>query len=308
MPRFPLDRREHPEPASGRDVLETAFYREYDPFKHGMPLNRPPICDAFAGKEAVFVFDDFEIKYKFNSSTSLSWFLPGVGGGWQDEYYECYESKAKNLFFLFHEKKDNVPPMSRAFAIDLDNRQVTLLKCAVGIEEYTTQDVEITAFFGYIDFGDGAKPPAGRHSYSTEMVRKAVMWRANNWSLIHYYTSKNYFTNQVMIGQDGLIASEPARHIKLRDKVFLFHWVEMTGPGGMGTDIMDFNTYTGVGMFYGVGATIRVCNGFQREGGKLLSHEDLLEFERVFEEQGERAAMAAMGVDVTEETTHLIHV
>jgi hypothetical protein len=308
MPRFPLDRREHPEPASGRDVLETAFNREYDPFKHGMPINAPPSIDVFAGREATFVFDDFEIKYKFQSATALSWFLPGVGGGWQDERYECYESAAKNLFFFFHEKKDDAPPMARAFAVDLDNNQVTLLTCAVGIEEYTTQDVEITAYFGYVDFGDGAAPPAGRHFYSLDMVRKAVMWRVNSWCLIHYYTSKNYFTNQVMIGQDGLIASEPARHIKLRDNVYLFHWVEMTGPGGMGADIMDFNTITGVGMFYGVGGTMRVCNGFRREAGKLLSHEDLLEFERVFEEKGEMAAMEAMGVDLSEETTHLIHV
>jgi hypothetical protein len=273
-----------------------------------MPLNRPPLCDVFSGRAATFVFDDFEIKYEFSGPTELRWFLPGVGGGWKNEYYECYESRAKNLFFLFHEKRENVPPMARAFAIDLDNRQVTLLRCMNGIEGYTRTDVEIKANFGYIDFGDGAAPPSGRHGAAAEMVRKAVMWRVNNWCLIHYYTSKNYFTNQVMIGQDGLIASEPARHIKLRDNVFLFHWVEMTGPGGMGTDIMDFNTFTGVGMFYGVGGGGRVCNGFQREAGKLLSREDLIKFEHVFEEEGERAAVAAMGVDVNEITTDLIHV
>lgn len=308
MPRFPLDRRERPEPASGRDIMESALDRSINPYIHGMPLNKPPVCDVFAGKEAIFVFDDFEIKYKFKDETTLNWFLPGIGGGWQEEYYECYESNAKNLFFMFHEKIKDAPPLARAFAIDMDNRQVTLLSCTNGIEGYTPLDVEIKAYFGYIDFGDGATPPLGRHCYSTEMVRKAVMWRVNNWNLIHYYTSKHFFTNQVMIGQDGLIASEPARHIKLRDNVFLFHWVEMTGPGGMGTDIMDFNSYTGIGMFYGVGSGTRVCTGFRREAGKLLSIDDLLEFERVFEEEGERAAISAMGVDISDVTTRIIHI
>jgi len=308
MPRFPLDRREHSEPASGRDVMEAVLGRDYDPYAHGMPINRPPFSDIFAGREATLVFDDFEIKYKFKDATTLCWFLPGVGGGWQEEYYECYESRAKNLYFLFHEKRLNAPPMARAFAIDLDNRQITMLTCINGIEGYMTTDVEITAYFGSIDFGDGVKPSGTRHHYSTEMVSKAVLWRVNNWCLIHYYTSKNFFTNQVMIGQDGLVASEPARHVKLRDNVFLFHWVEMTGPGGMGTDIMDFNTYTGVGMFYGVGGKGRVCNGFQREAGKLLTIDDLLKFEHVFETEGERAAVAAMGVDLNDITTKLIHI
>ena len=308
MPRFPLDRRGRPEPSTGRDVMESILDRNIDPYAHGMPLNQPPICDVFSGKEAKFIFDDFEISYKFEDATTLSWFLPGVGGGWQQEHYECYASTAENLFFLFHEKRENTPPLVRAFAIDLDNRQVAMLSCTNGIDGYTTTDVEIKAYFGYIDFGDGAAPPEGRHYYSTEMVSKAVLWRVNNWCLIHYYTSKHFFTNQVMIGQDGLIASEPARHIKLRDNVFLFHWVEMTGPGGMGTDIMDFNTYTGVGMFYGVGGGSRVCNGFQREAGKLLSIDDLLKFEHVFETEGERAAVAAMGVDLSDITTNIIHI
>ena len=307
MPKFPVDRRERPESPSGRDVMESALSNNFDAFKHGMPLNPPPISDVFAGKDAKFVFDDFEIEYKFTDSTNLKWFLPGVGGGWQDERYESYESSAGNLFFMFHKKSISAPPMCRAFAIDLDNRQVTMLKASVGIEGYGNQDVEITAYFGYIDFGDGAAPPEGRHHYSTEMVRKAVMWHVNNWNLIHYYVSKNYFINQVMIGQEGLIATEPARHVKLRDNIFLFHWVEITGPGGMGTDIMDFNTLTGVGMFYGCGATMVVCNGFQREAGKFLTKEDLIKFEHVFEEQGERAAVAAMGVDVNSVGTRIIH-
>ena len=307
MPKYPVDRRERPESPSGRDIMESALDRTFNPFKHGMPLNQPPLSDIFAGKRAKFVFDDFEIEYEFEDSENMKWFLPGVGGGWQKEHYECYESSAGNLYFMFHEKTISAPPMCRAFAIDLDNRQVTMLKCSVGIENYGNNDVEITAYFGYIDFSDGAAPPVGRHCYSTEMVRKAVMWHCNNWNLIHYYVSKNYFINQVMIGQEGLIATEPARHIKLRENVFLFHLVEITGPGGMGADIMDFKALKGVGMFYGCGATMVVCNGFQREAGKFLTKDDLIKFEQVFEKEGERAAVAAMGVDIESVNTRIIH-
>jgi hypothetical protein len=78
--------------------------------------------------------------------------------------------------------------------------------------------------------------------------------------------------------------------------------------GGLGCDVMDFNNMKGVGMFYGVGPGSKVCNGFQREDGKFLTKEDLLLFEKVFEEKGERAAIEAMGVNLSDCTTNIIHV
>jgi hypothetical protein len=269
-------------------------------------MNHPPFCEVFAGKACSFVFDQHTLPYRFSDCHTL-YRLDSHTGSWQEETYECYASSAEGLYFLFHEVREAVPPACRAFAIDLSTNRATLLNCVVGIEDYTNQDVDILPCFGSVDFHDGKAPSGEPHHYTTEMVRKAVMWRVNTWCLIHYYTSKQYFTNQVMIGQDGLIASEPARHIKLRDNVYLFHWREMTGPGGMGADIMDFEKFRGVGMFYGVGA-YKVCNGFQREDGKFLTHDDLVRFEQVFEERGERAAMEAMGVDLNDKTVDLIYV
>jgi hypothetical protein len=307
MPRYPLDRRERSKPGNSVEVLQMARNDYLNSYRHGMPMNHAPFCGVFAGRECKFVFDNCEIKYVFQDMHTLSWFLPG--SGWQEEYYECYASSAEDLYFMFHEKKDAIPPACRAFAIDLINNQITMLSCVVGgCEDNLNSDMDITAHFGYVDFYDGKEPPKERHHYTAEMVRKVVMWRVNTWCLIHYYTSRQYFTNQVLIGQDGLVASEPARHIKLRDNVYLFHWREMTAGGGMGTDIMDFNRFRGVGMFYGVGGGGKCINGFQREDGKFLSHEDLIRFEQVFEEKGERAALEAMGVDLSERTVNLIYV
>jgi hypothetical protein len=307
MPRYPLDRRERLQPAASRDVLESVRNPYFDTYKHGPCWNHRPYSGVFTGKECRFVFDGCEIRYKFNDLHLLSWFLPGVGGGWQEEYYECYESTAENLYFLFHEKKDDIPPGARAFAIDLDNNKVTMLYCSIGTEDYTNQDCDITPYFGYADWYDGAEPPKDWHFYTTELVRKAIFWRINTWILIHYYTSKQYFANQVMIGQDGLFATEPARHVKLRDGVYFFHWREMTGPGGMGADIMDLNKMARTGIFYGGGGGFKVANGFQAENGKFLTREDLIKFEHTFEERGETAAMEAMGVDLSEKTLDILY-
>jgi hypothetical protein len=310
MPRYPLDRRERAGKVASRDILEGSLKCAVDPYKHGMSLNHPPFSDVFAGRECTFVFSDgAKLEYKFIDQHKLAWYLPGVGGGWQETYYECYETSAPNLYFMFHEKVGAMPPAVRVFAIDMDNNKITMLyNCQGGDEDYELTDVSITPYFGYVDWHDGAEPPKTYHDYTTEMVRKVVLWRVNTWCLIHYYTSKHFFTNQVMIGQDGLLASEPARHIKLRDNVYFFHWLEVSGPGGLGCDVMDFNNMKGVGMFYGVGPGSKVCNGFQREDGKFLTKEDLLLFEKVFEEKGERAAIEAMGVNLSDCTTNIIHV
>jgi hypothetical protein len=308
MPRFPLDRRERPEPGNSCDVLQMARNNGLNSYRHGMPMNRAPLSEVFAQQQCRIVFDDFEICYAFHDIGALSWRHKDAEL-WEDESYECYASSAENLYFLFHETKNAIPPACRAFAIDLADNRITMLDCVVGgCEDNLNSDMDICPHFGYIDFYDGREPPRSRHHYTAEMVRKVVMWRVNTWCLIHYYTSKQYFTNQVMIGQDGLVASEPARHIKLRDNVYLFHWREMTAGGGMGADIMDFCSFRGVGMFYGVGGGGKCINGFQREDCNLLTHEDLLRFEQVFEERGERAAMEAMGVDLSEKTVDLIFV
>ena len=308
MPRYPLDRRERDIPGASRDVLDSMRNPYNDTYKHGLFMSHPPYSSTFAGKEGCFVFGDREIRYKFKDAHSLSWFLPGAGGGWQDEYYECFESSSKNLFFLFHERSDAIPPASRSFAIDLDNNKVTMLYCTIGNEDYTNQDTDIMPYFGYADWYDGAEPPQELHHFTNELTRKAVLWRINTWILIHYYTSKQYFANQVMIGQDGLFATEPARHVKLRDKVTLFYWREMSATGGMGADIMDFNTMTAVGIWYGGGVGFKQANAFQREDGKFLSVDDLIRFEQIASERGERAAMEAMGVDLSERSIDILSV
>ena len=308
MPRYPLDRRARLPIVPSRDVLDTFRNPYIDTYKHGLYMSHPPFSDVFSGKKCRFVFDNNEVKYEFKDMHTLNWFLPGACGGWQEEYYECFESASKNLFFLFHEKKNAIPPASRAFAIDLDNNKVTLLRCVIGKEGYTNQDTDITPYFGYVDWYDEVEPPQNLHHFTNDLVRKAVLWRINTWILIHYYTSTNYFANQVMIGQEGLFATEPARHVKLRDNVTFFYWVEMTGPGGAGADIMDFNTMSAVGIWYGGGAGFKTANAFQRENGKFLTIEDLIRFEHVYEEYGEIAAMEAMGVDLSEQSVDVIHV
>ena len=90
MPRYPLDRREWAGKVVSRDLMEGAMKCAVDPYKHGMSLNHPPFSEVFAGKTCTFVFSDgARLEYKFIDQNKLAWYLPGVGGGWQEVYYEC---------------------------------------------------------------------------------------------------------------------------------------------------------------------------------------------------------------------------
>jgi hypothetical protein len=247
----------------------------------GIPMNRPDLSDFFAGKEfSIFVDGVPEIKFKVNDLNTLSWLKNGVG--WEEEYYECYESSSKGLYFLFHQVRNDFGLRVRVLAIDTANRLVTLLAGTLGLEDYTPRDTDASPFFGYIDWYDGAPAPAERHAYTMELIQKNILWSVGDYRLIHYYVNRRYYSRQMFGEENGLVTSERARHIRLRDNVYLFFWREMQSYGILGCDIMNLNEFNSVGLLYGVTDYRFICNGFTRETGKWVTDEELAEFERVF--------------------------
>ena len=265
----------------------------------GSPMNRPDLCDFFVGKEfSLFIDGSPEIKFKVEGLNKLSWYKNGVG--WEEEYYECYESSSKGLYLLYHQITNAFGNVVRIIAVDIENRLVSLLSGRLGKEDYTARDTDVSAHFGYIDFYDGSAAPSERQAHTLELITKNILWSVGDTRLIHYYLSRRFMAQQVFGEENGLVTTEPARHIKLRDNVYLFYWREMQGSGILGCDIMDLNRFYGVGMYFGVTDYRFICHGFTRETGKWATDEELAEFERLFLETQDQAyaLKTVFGVDL----------
>ena len=114
-------------------------------------------------------------------ANTLSWHKVGFGVGREDEYYECYESSSKGLFFLFHLlKNDNSGGKIRIFTIDTHDSLVTLISGSIGLLDYTPHNTNAAPFFWYIDWHDGAQPPQKRHYYTLELIQKNILWKVNS--------------------------------------------------------------------------------------------------------------------------------
>ena len=276
----------------------------------GLPMNRPDLCEFFAGREfSIHADGNPEIKYRVRDKNTLEWYKNGAG--WQEEYYECYESSSDGLYIMFHQLSNDLFSLRvRILAIDTKNRLVTVLAGMLGLEDYTPRDTDATPYFGYIDWYDGAAAPADRHAYTMELIQKNILWSVGDYRMIHYYVNRRYYNRQIFGEENGLVTSERARHIKLRDGVYLFFWREMQGSGILGCDIMDLNKFFGVGMFYGVTDYRFVCNGFTRETGKFVTGDELNEFERVFLESNDQtyALKTVFDVDLPKLANPLLYV
>ena len=283
---------------SPKDVSNMVKKPLIDPHM-GSPMNRPDLCGFFAGKEFSLHIDGApEIKFKAKDINTLVWFKNGVG--WEEEYYECYESSSKGLYFLFYQVTNAFGNVVRIVAIDSESRLVSLISGRLGKEDYSARDTDAGAHFGYIDFYDGSPAPAARHEHTLELITKNILWSVGDTRVIHYYLSRRFFALQSLGEENGLVTTEPARHIKLRDNVYLFYWREMQGRGILECDIMDLNAFCGVGLRYGVTDYRFICHGFTRETGKWVTDEELAEFERVFLETQDQtyALETVLGADL----------
>jgi hypothetical protein len=157
MPVKPRKRKRRPEQLSAMTIKNMVKKPLINPYI-GEPMNRPDLQAFFAGKEFSVHLDGVpELKYKVKDKNTLLWWKNGWWGndgvtGWEEEYYECYESSSSGLYFLFHQITNDVfsthcRPVTRIFAIDTVNNLVTLLSGNLGLTDYTNRDTDAHCVF-----------------------------------------------------------------------------------------------------------------------------------------------------------------
>jgi hypothetical protein len=302
MPRIPRDRKRRAEKLTAKQVQDMVRKPLSNPYL-ASPMRRPELQDYFVGKEFSVHLDGVpELKFRVKDLNTLYWWKNGVDVDWEEEYYECYESSAKGLYFLFHQVKNDLGCKLRILAVDTGNSLVTLVSGVIGLADYTPRDTDAAPYFGYIDWHDGSEPPGERHGHTLELIQKNILWKTSDRLHLHYYTARRYFSYQAFGVENGLVVSERARHVRLRDNVFLFYWRDMQGTGILSCEIMDLDAMRSIGVLYGLTDYRFLCCGFTREEGRFVTDEELTEFERVFDETKDqkKALKTVFGVDLDE--------
>jgi hypothetical protein len=260
-----------------RDILDIVNDKRFTPYDGG--LHYPPEFSVRLVKEGKLHFDmqfGGDHIYEFTDAHTLRWLYHGFE--WREEYYEAYEA-ADNVVFFFHNIKGATPPAMRSFCVDFNTNRVVINEAQIGNDEYTPRDTSNRMTFATLAGREVSGEP---HAYTDDLVGKVVAWNvgpktAPIW-LTHHYINTKFFLNEIGAGPDPFLTiAEPAQYVKIDGKkgLYIFSWREMAGPGIMGWDIMNFNTMTSVGMFYGINEADRFeCYCFTRSAGKELSVAD----------------------------------
>jgi hypothetical protein len=272
MPFLPHERRQRPTQFTKREVLAIVNDPTNNPYDGGLHYPSPESARLAKEKKLkISVSGGFALEYEFLDAHTLRWNNRGV---WQEERYEAYEP-AKDVIFFFHLQKGSVPPKATAACVDFASGLVTVNQAQIGNENYTPRDVSSRILFGAIE-KDGAVAP-GSHSFTDDFVGKAAAWRVGHDWLTHHYINPRFFLNEILTpdGEIYLTIAEPAQYVKVRENVYVFSWREMAGPGLMGMDVMNWETMTSSGFFYGISEDDRLeCYAFSRSAGKWLSVAD----------------------------------
>lgn len=242
----------------------------------GLSFNRPPFYEGFIGKAFSIVLDNGNIfDYTFEDIHTLRWSMPGRIDV-SEEYYDALKAD-EEVILLVHIIKGSRPQQSRIISIDLETKLVTAFLCKIG-NEVSTREVDRDIVFGYL-LGEG-EPPAERHSITTELVGKSILWTYTpEFTIQHLYASPSYscFVDfNTFYG--GLVLSSPTNYVKLNDHIYIYSWIETEGAGVQGFALMNLHEMHDVGCFFGInGSSQFECYTFGAIGNYVgqLSNSDL---------------------------------
>ena len=227
----------------------------------------PKDSSDLVGKHFEMVFDDgLQLTYDFLETNKLCW---SDGKTSQEDFVQVYNSSVENVYLFFHHIKGSVPPTARMIVMDLDNGLVTATVAGLCRTKHPS-DVVREFHFGLIK---GYEDPGYRHSFTTDMVGKAISWTYRDPQIIikHIYTSPRYYTvtNKIK-GRDGediyICASNMADYIKIREGLYIFTLVEEGMAGVQLFFLMDLYKLHDVGCWYGVNAGGLRCYGVGARG------------------------------------------
>jgi hypothetical protein len=232
-----------------------------------MAGNKGPISTFLKGKELTLRYDNGQAyNYRFDDVQKLRWRPDGAGDtAWKEERYESWESAPGVIMFghLLTGAKDH-----DAFSIvmDVDNALVTCLHGTMGTP-YIGNEAAVKTQFGVIEMAGLTPPKYRRHTFTDELVGRAMTWNyspgttsANGTfspglTSMHLYSTPHSLSWIIFLnnGAGGMEWSGPASYVKIRDEIYLAYWLEEACNGTLGTILVNMRTMRNCGVDYSAG-------------------------------------------------------
>ncbi len=219
-----------------------------------MAGNKSPISDFLVGRALTLRFDTgFAVEYQFDEIQTLRWRREGENN-WREERYESWES-APGVIMFGHLLGGAPDHDCLKVVADFDQALVTAIHGTIGTP-YIANEAAAETWFGVIEMAGLTPPRYRRHSFTDELVGRALTWNYSpGLTSMHLYTTPHSLS-WIIFGQNGAGGMEwsgPASYVKIRDELYLAYWLEEACNGTLGTILVNMRTMHDCGIGYHCG-------------------------------------------------------
>jgi hypothetical protein len=197
------------------------------------------------------------MEYEFHDKRYLSWRVDD--SGWHKDAYSAVLGPGhEEIVFLHHYKAGFDLPQCSNMVIDLETGLVTAIEATAGDPD-SPREVCHDILFGHIA-GFDVPASALRHAYTTELVGKAIYWKAQNTTrpgIKYIFSSPDYYTYAMRFANEDTywMATHPADQIKIKNGLYLMSVVEARQTGFQLNMLMNLDTMRDCQSGFGVGAS-----------------------------------------------------
>lgn len=232
-------------------TTESVWNGELETEQHGS-------SEILAGKKLRFEFENGKVmEYVFHDKRYLAWCADG--GGWHQDVYSAVPGPDHDeIVFLHHYKAGFELPKCCNMVIDLENGLVTAVDATAGDPD-RPREVYHDILFGQIA-GFSVPADALRHTYTTELVGKAIYWGAPNAArpgIKYIFSSPHYCTYVMRFSNEDTywMASLPAEQIKIKSGLYFMPVIEERQTGFQLNMLMNLDTLRDCQSGFGVGSS-----------------------------------------------------
>ncbi len=214
--------------------------------------------EVLAGKKLRFEYMNGSMaEYEFYDKRYLAW-TDGDGVWHKDAYSAVPGPDHDEIVFLHHYKAGFDLPRCCNMVIDLETGLVTAVEAVAGNIEIP-REVSHDILFGQIA-GFNVPANALRHTYTTELVGKAIHWGAPNATrpgIKYIFSSPHYCTYVMRFANEDTywMATLPAEQIKIKSGLYFMPVVEARQTGFQLNMLMNLDTMRDCQSGFGVGAS-----------------------------------------------------
>ena len=232
-------------PPMTEEEVEKAVQKSTKIFAGGdaMAGNKMALTDFLVGKKFTVRYDDGSAwNYRFDELRKLHW-RKEREPQWHEEVYEAFEPD-KELIFFAHMHSGTKPYECVKIVLDFANGLTSCVHSQVG-SKYMANEVSYKILFGIIEMEGLTAPQYWRHTFTEELVGRALTWNySDTLTSMHVYSTPHSYSWTIFLenGAMGMQWSSASQYVKIRDDVYLFSWVEEACNGHQGTIVINTKT------------------------------------------------------------------